>query len=254
MITLGAMTHRFLLLSGLAPERMAALFEIVMNAGGASETRKAGNVRAVARAALMELEDRVEGEIFNDGWDFHVTHRISEGLVLTRDELVLHGPYAHIVPEGVMAGAAGRPVTRIVEHPKLEGLIVKRCHRLEDDATVIEFVAETVHLPSSGRREIIHAATGALIRYQGSSVRCGDTGSILMAFCMIMAVTFLMISEASLAGLIMGLCTVLIALAIILDALLPGHGDMGVHHARKKHAITKDESATKMERILRQNR
>ena len=254
MIALDTIPYNILRGSGLDEEGISALFHIVERAGGVEAARENGLTRGGACAALMELERRIGGEIVDDRGVMAgrlikektrsdhdapapVIHRdsvlyrartcLAEGVMLHGDSLILHGPYARALPNGVLASRAGRPVTDTIDHPALRGLVFAGRWETRPEATVIDIEQGTISLPTAGAVACIRAAFRSigyirpLIREtRGKKALMGQHASLVIT-TITMAV--LLAGQANLfaVGFI-----ALTFLAILRDTVFPTRGDM----------------------------
>lgn len=246
MIALDTIPYNILRGTGLSDAEISASLQII-DRTGVDGAREAGLTKGRAAAALMEIERRLGGEIIGDfgsaamgplpftpartgkraGCVFRSRIILAEGVMLHGDSLILHGPYANALPNGVLASRAGRPVTDTIDHPALQGQVFAGRWEARPEATVIDIEQGTVSLPAGGPVARMRGTLRSIgyIRpvmreTRGKKAFLGQHASLIITA---VTITVLLMGQANLfaVGFI-----ALTFLAVLRDTVFPTRGDM----------------------------
>jgi len=263
MNMIDAVPYRRLKASGLEHRDICILIGDIVRAGGIDACRDAKGILRRGAMALLEVEERIDGELiedrgknamridtdkvvlepsdaspvsaspgtrYKDGSLFQSRIVLTEGVLLQGDSLILYGEHSATVPESVLVAAAGRPLTRLVDHSSLSDLIVKARYQSLPGKTIIEVRHPVIELAGIGLIERIRSMPRIMARQRHLLGKIRH-GWLAMRLYMILTVNAALIIFLLLLtpGLIVPTLVALTVLAMLYDAWLPTSGDMKAH-------------------------
>lgn len=257
MNAIDSVPYRRLEASGLRHKDICILIGDIVRAGGISACRDAKGFWGRGAMALLEVEHRIGGELIEDrgktamrlnsdktlmegypeirpgrsrcegGILYQSRIALKEGVLLQGDSIFLHGVHSAAIPESVLVAAAGRPLTRLVDHASLSDLIVSDRYQVLPDRIIIEVRHPVIDLEAVRMADRIGALPRIMARQSGLIGRIRDRRLVTRQYASLAVIAVLLVILLPLSsGRIAPVLIALTGLAILRDALLPCSGDM----------------------------